>query len=123
MSAAGAGAKSAFHWFLSQAYTSHGRLLLKPGIELQAAEDGFMAAWDEQENRIAALVAEREWRPIESAPKDDWVLVKTKIGDVITAHQQFGYWYAWIDYIGPELVIEDAIGWMPTPPTTGDDHG
>lgn len=58
------------------------------------------------------------WMPIETAPTNEWVLVLDGIGDVCAAHHQFGYWYAWFDYVGEDLKLTGVTHWqaLPEPP-------
>ena len=59
-----------------------------------------------------------KWKTLESAPEDTFVLIVDHLGDMYVAHNQFGYWYAWGDYINEELEIKTARYWryLPSPP-------
>ncbi len=60
------------------------------------------------------------WMPIESAPSDELVLIADRLGDIFVAHSQFGYWYAWVDFVDPALEIKNPTHWQPLPPPPGD---
>lgn len=55
-----------------------------------------------------------DWQPIETAPNDTWVLLYDESGDVVCGHSQFGYWYAWFDWVDEGLKL-NPTRWMPLP--------
>lgn len=62
-----------------------------------AASNNLRAYMAAQESRIRKLEAEREWRPIETAPLDDWVLLYSPLygvqkGQAENASESYTHW-------------------------------
>ena len=59
-------------------------------------------------NALEAKVAEREWQPIETAPKDGARILATSLGCVVHIH----YWNSTAnDWM---IDFADGVGWQPT---------
>ena len=102
-----------------RAETAEARIAQLESDDVESAKevDAYRIASESHLTRIAALeaqLAEREWRPIETAPKDgSYVLLSNRA----SAGMYIGCWVAsmseWIDEIGNWL---DPTDWQSLPP-------
>lgn len=70
------------------------------------------------EAELAALKAENEWQPIDTAPKDGaWIVVTSTHNKYYRACVQFydGHWYDTQEVTHDDLMENAATHWMPLP--------
>lgn len=69
-------------------------------------------------SELAALKAENEWQPMETAPKDEaWIVVTSTHNKYYRACVQFydGHWYDTQEVTHDDLMENAATHWMPLP--------